>query len=288
MRPARVGGKTLRHSLVIGLICALGLTACQVPDPKVSADELSEVLRRAGSDAQAAYDYAAATRHFQKLNERKPTDIPALQSYARNLRYSGRPRDAVRMLRARMAKVSPDPRLLLELGKAQLASSILGEARSTLKRAALAAPQSWDAQASLGIAHDRLGEFKLARQAYDRALALSQDNAAVLNNLALSWALAGQIDKGIVILERVVANETATALTRQNLALLHGITGNVDRAKNLGLLDLEPTVVDENIATLKMFGNKAPITPIVPSSAKLSVQESPPAPPAESTQSLEW
>ena len=296
----------LRLPVLVGLLCAIALQSCQKPDTRISETDLSEVLRQAGEDSQAAFDYAAASEHFRKLSDRKPEDIQAWLAYARNLRYSGRAQQAMRVLRTRMPSFGEDPRLLIELGKAQLAASIAEAALVTLKRATQKAPGSWDAHAALGIAYDRLGRFAEARGAYQRALALSKDNVAVLNNLALSRALAGDIGKGIAILERVYASPFSTPLTRQNLAMLHGVRGDVERARELGLVDLAPDMVDQNIATLKLFGGEprpasaapaaaliAPSSapswdPTAPLPAGSTAPESQRTPPEESTRSLEW
>jgi Flp pilus assembly protein TadD len=59
-----------------------------------------------------------------------------------------------------------------------------------------------------------------ARTSYERANVLSPGNARVLNNLALSRAMAGDLETAIQLLERASALPSAPDQVRKNLQLI--------------------------------------------------------------------
>ena len=106
----------------------------------------------------------------------------------------------------------------------------------------------WRSYAALGIANDHIGERMPALQAYEAALVLSPDNVAIINNMALSAALAGDMEEGTRLLERAATLPGATAQVRQNLALLYGVGGKLVAAERLARLDLPADLVARNLA----------------------------------------
>jgi hypothetical protein len=66
--------------------------------------------------------------------------------------------------------------------------------------------------------------------------------------MALSAALAGDMEKGTRLLEKAAVLPGATAQVRQNLALLYGVGGKLVAAERLARLDLPPDLVARNLA----------------------------------------
>jgi Flp pilus assembly protein TadD len=217
--------------------------------------KVSEVVLAAAVEAERTYNYENAVRHFEILYERDRTDPNVVRDLARNLRYAGSPKQAIAVLKRAMEAIGPTPALTLELAKAQLAASELADARDTLGRAESMAPlaDTWQFHLVWGIYHDRSEHFAEAQGAYRQALMRSPDNVAVLNNLALSHALSGEIDKGVAMLQKIVDDETATGLTRQNLALLYGIRGDLDAAGQLAKKDLPRDLAERNLDVYREF-----------------------------------
>jgi len=106
---------------------------------------------------------------------------------------------------------------------------------------------NWRTLLAVGVARDRLGRHAKARMSYQAAQTLSPENVAILNNLALSWALDGDLTRATAILERAAKLPGATAQIRQNLALVHGLQGNSERAQELARLDLPEDSAQENL-----------------------------------------
>jgi Flp pilus assembly protein TadD len=213
------------------------------------------VVLAAAVEAERSYDYQNAVRHFETLHERDRTNPSVVRDLARNLRYAGSPKQAIVLLKRSMDKIGRKPDLMLELAKAQLAASDIADARETLAAARALEPlaNSWQYHLVWALCHDRSGDFSQAQDAYRQALELSPNNVAVLNNRALSWALAGDIEKGIGILQRIVDDENATSLTRQNLALLYGIKGDLEAAGQLARKDLPQNLAERNLRVYRDF-----------------------------------
>lgn len=233
--------------------CAVlvALWGCADEPVKTAQDAISEALRQGALGAQQGFDYTAAAAHYQRLYEIDPADIDSLVGFGRNLRYAGQPRKSVRALEEGIKKHGDDSRLLLELGKSQLAAAFINDARETLARTVALIPEDWDAHSVSGIIEDRLGNHAAARKWYGQALALSAGNIAVLNNLALSLAQDGQLDEAVTTLEGVVNDANATAQARQNLAMLYALKGDYERAERLVREDLPADMVKENMATYR-------------------------------------
>ena len=223
------------------------------PQEKLADASLNDVLRTAAVEAEGANDYRKAVRHFRTLYERDRTDPAVVRDLARNMRYAGDPRNAAAFLTENLKTVGRKPELVLELAKAQLVASRLDDAHRALTEAQSLMPENWQLYSAWGVYHDRRGNFDQARDAYQRALGLSPNNFAVLNNLALSLALAGRIDEGISTLRKLAESEKTTSQVRQNLALLYGIKGDLESAERLAREDLPQESVERNLSTWRHF-----------------------------------
>lgn len=260
-----------------GMYAALLLAGCATTSPEKSASALSATLREVAESAERAYDYETAAGSFSQLYEHDPNDLRALIGMARNLRYAGLPKEAIKELKKGMAGHGEPPELLLELGKSQLAAALLNDARETLEKNLSKASGAWQAHAALGLAYDRLGRHPEAEERYGAALALSPGNVAVSNNLALSLALMGKLDQGIAVLEKIVDSENSTPQARQNLALLYAMHQELDKAERLSREDLTPQETAFNMESYRRLAGRGPLSP---SSFRLPQAKSPQTQPA--------
>ncbi|MBT5035401.1 MAG: hypothetical protein HOM51_12890 [Rhodospirillaceae bacterium] len=172
---------------------------------------------------------------------------------AKNLRYAGSSALAVRLLESEKENHGTTSGFALELGKANLASGATDKAIASLEEAVKHSPRNWEPHSALGIAHDTKGAYGAAKTEYKMALALSRDNPAVLNNMAISAALSGDIETAIKTLKRVASVARHNPQTRQNLALFYGIRGDTDKAEALAKMDLDAESVRNNLAVFLRF-----------------------------------
>jgi Flp pilus assembly protein TadD len=242
----------LRTLAFLGAALA-GLAGCADSRESEVETAIASTLRETAATAERGYDHAAAAAHYRRLHEREPKDTTTLVGLARNLRVSGSPKEAIRVLKDNIEKLGEKGELLLELGKAQLAASLLHDARESLVRAQAALPENWQAYAAMGVLYDRLDDHENATAEYRKALKLSPNNLSVLNNMALSLAQAGKLDEGISILEKAAHGERSTMQIRQNLALLFGLKGQFELAERLLREDLPPEMAVENMSQLRQF-----------------------------------
>jgi Flp pilus assembly protein TadD len=225
------------------------------------AQAIRETLQQAAVATEAEGDYAAAANHYRNLVDRRPDDLEAILGLARNLRYSGHAKTAVEVLDASAATFGDAPTFVVERGKANLASGNVNEAINWLANARAKDEKNWEIHAALGIAYDLTEAFAKARESYDRALQLSKDNPVVLNNMAISAALAGDVERAIATLENAPPAARRSAQVRQNLALFYGIKGDMDKAEALAKMDLDEASVRNNLAVFSRFHIRRPQPP---------------------------
>jgi Flp pilus assembly protein TadD len=251
--------RTMIRNATMIAASAMLLSGCQVfmdvPDP--GKDGLKTVLFDAANASAEASNYVGAVAYYRTLYNRDPGDSQVVLGYARNLRLIGAQKTAVEVLTRSIPLMADDARLVAELGKAQLADGRPGEALITFRLAARTGADGWQLRSAMGIAYDMVRDFAKAQESYRAALVMAPSQPAVLNNLALSYALSGKIDSAIGLLQQVAAGTRNVGQARQNLALLYAFKGDAGRAEGLARVDLPPKVVAENAALLKQIAANA-------------------------------
>ncbi|HEY1383374.1 MAG TPA: tetratricopeptide repeat protein [Dongiaceae bacterium] len=222
--------------------CAL-FADTTVKEPKTV--DVEPTLRQAAILAERNANYTEAAQHYASLHSKHPEDKAITMALARNLRFAGKPQAAIALLNS--TPQTQDAMGLLELGKDYLAADQLNLAKPTLERAKAAAPLNWEILSSLGVVYDYEGNYPMAQQQYDAALFLDPENPTILNNKALSLAQEGKLDEAVTTMQTAIDQPSASAQTRQNLALLMALKGDTDAAERLARKDLPPAVAEANI-----------------------------------------
>ncbi len=253
--------KTRRHHIrpgsnsaffLCGLVAAV-LAGCAPTEKGEKQVSYKETLRDAAIVAHQSFDYEAAATHYRSLYERDSGDTEALLGVARNLRYLGSSGEAIEAMVTGISDHGQIPAFVLELAKSQITARRFDEAKKTLELAAKLLPDNWDVLSTTGIFHDYVGEFDAAQAAYGGALELSPNNVAVINNLALSLAQSGKLDDGIAILAKLLNDKKSTPHTRQNLAMLYALAGDIKNAEKLARQDLPAAAALDNLATFQQM-----------------------------------
>ena len=89
---------------------------------------------------------------------------------------------------------------------------------------------------------------------------MAADSLSLQNNLGLSLALGGKFDDAIKVLGDAAKSPNAGPRARQNLALVYGLSGDMDRAAKIGRLDLSEAQVRSNLKryeALRALSDKA-------------------------------
>lgn len=245
--------------------CSLVLAACAGgAKPQTSqeglapdAGSMSRALWEMADSAQRGNDFAAAARHYATLLEADPASEAAALGRARNLRYAGKPYDAVLFLDEQIARLGARPALRLELAKAHLADDAPAKALPLLLDLARAQPDNWEIHSALGILHDREGRMADGLAAHEKAFRLAPLEPQVANNLALALAMDGRIEQAVETLTTVAKRSDAPVNALQNLALFHALRGDMERAEPLVRRALPPEMAEQSIRSLRMIAVQA-------------------------------
>lgn len=118
----------------------------------------------------------------------------------------------------------------LSQGRALLANGYTNEAVSMLSIAAVTGPDLVEANNLLGLAYNRRGQHKQAREFYERALSVAPQNAQVLNNLGHSLYLEDRYKDALARLKDAARLAPADTRVAGNLALVYGRLGKYEDA----------------------------------------------------------
>jgi Flp pilus assembly protein TadD len=205
--------------------------------------ELVRTLVDAAAAAQKQNDAPNAVNYYRSALARDPDNIAAAIGLMQTLRLTGG-LDEARSVAAKALSTKPaDPGILAEAGKVKLATGQIDEAIKLLQSAVAADTTDWKSRSALGLAYDRVGDYAKAEDCYAEALAIAPDSASVLNNYALSRAMANDLPAARDLLQRAAAEPDADIRVRQNLALVYALSGNMAKAEELTRRDLPPALV---------------------------------------------
>ena len=236
----RSRGKIMGAGLLVLASFALG--ACQTT-------AISDSIVTGSNDSASLKSTAAAAKAW----ESDPSNINTGLNYAKQLKALGQTDKALSVL-GEMSKRHPENSNLVAIYGKELAEAGRAEqAAEMLHRLVQGGGGDWKIYSALGSAYDQMGQFKEARQAYQTALQSRPREASVLNNLALSYALEGNLPEAERTLKQAIADSKGggQARLRQNLALVVGLQGRFEEAKEIAAKDLPPVQVEANMSYLR-------------------------------------
>lgn len=182
-----------------------------------------------------------------------PGDVGKGLAYANGLESLGQKDQALDVYQ-KLSEADPKNAKLAGLyGRKLVAAGKTEQAIPVLEGAERLGDTDWRVMSALGTAYDQKGLYQKAREQYAKALATDPQNLAVMNNLAMSYALEGNLKEAEKELRAADAlpRSKSEPRIRQNLALVVGLEGRFDEATKLAQDDLPPEQVQENMAYLK-------------------------------------
>lgn len=242
-------------------LCAIMLSACASSGEKgdivgygKGADYKDAVgaFTNPGADP-SSMDPIASAAYWGTAYDRAPQDANNAVRYSGALRKIGSTKEAAAIMNKAATRFPANPDVSLEYGKTLVEEGRAFEAVRHLEVAADAKRGDWRALSAYGVALDQIGEHELARGKYDEALRLSPENASILNNKGLSYAIDGDLKTAVRTLRAATANRGGDARVRQNLALVLAINGDMREAERLARSDLPPQIADQNIAYFRQL-----------------------------------
>ncbi len=209
------------------------------------------------SSATAAYVQPGSAEAMREVSawssayQRSPDDRQVIIGFANALRRNGQSEQAMAVLRAAIIKHGSDRDIASAYGKILAINGNLQEALNVLQNAQTPANPDWRLLSAEGAVHDQMGNPQRARALYNQALKIVPEEPTVLNNLGLSFLLAGQAPDAEYYLRRAAASPRADSRIRQNLALALGLQGKFAEAQQVALNELDPQQAEANMAYLR-------------------------------------
>ncbi len=235
---------------VAGLVLAASLlAACQNKGSTLGGDGLTTSSTEQPSDTPSF----KKTEKLAKAWEKDKGNTQLGIAYADSLVQFGQVPAAAKVLRTTADANPEDAAVQAAVGKKLLATGAAGDAVPVLERAVALNPTDWQSLSALGSAYDQKGQYSDARQKYEAALAIKPGEPSVRNNRAMSHALQGQLTDAEQMLRELVndGSDGANPRIRQNLALVVGLQGRFDEARDIASKDLPPQEVESNLAYLQ-------------------------------------
>ena len=237
---------TPRATILILLASAMILTGCSKTASQLG---LASNIKTA-STAPVSYEALADLGDKWQAN---PSDVNKGLAYANGLESLGQDKEALGVYQ-KLSEADPGNAKLAALyGRKLVAAGKSEAAIPILEGAERKGETDWRVMSALGTAYDQAGLYQKAREQYQRALAADPSNLVVMNNLAMSFALEGNLkeaEKELRAADALPQSSTEPRI-RQNLALVVGLQGRFDEATKLAQDDLPPAQVEENMAYLK-------------------------------------
>ncbi|MGD0190251.1 MAG: tetratricopeptide repeat protein [Rhizomicrobium sp.] len=174
---------------VTGVLCTLSLGACSSTAP----DAAKPQAMTAPEKPQAPDPALKADADIATIAKDLPGTLDGEVKRAQLLRSRGDLDDASHSLAQLMLVAPDDARVVGEYGKVLVQQGHPQTALPYLKRAAEMQPKDWTLFSAMGVAYDQTDDHTHARVAYEHALELAPNQPAVLNNLAVSHMLAGDL-----------------------------------------------------------------------------------------------
>jgi len=217
-----------------------------------SLDTLSADPTPTGSVGEASLKQTSLAAEAWRKD---PGDKKSGLTYARGLMTLERSDDAVKVVEELARRNPDDLELAAYLGKIMVQSGRVQDGEKQLRKAIAGGEADWRIRSALGSSLDQQGRYQEARRYYDEALKLKPYEVSVINNLAMSYALQGDLKTAETHLRRAAALPKGedNAKLRQNLALVVGLQGRFDEAKEIAGRDLPPDQVEANAAYLKQM-----------------------------------
>jgi Flp pilus assembly protein TadD len=238
-------GNLRRITLPLLLVAsAFAISACQ---SKTASLEGLDGMHTASTEP-------ASFKKTAELGERWQADQKNLAlglAYAEGLEKLGQGDQQLRVL-ATLSEHHPQ-NIKAVYGKKLLASGRSEQAIPVLKAVADSGTDDWRILSALGSAYDQQGQYALARETYQKALALQPNQISILNNMGMSYALEGNLKDAEVTLRGAMALPEGKTLPRlrQNLALVVGLQGRFEESRQIASEDLPAEEVEANMAYLQ-------------------------------------
>lgn len=258
----------MKHHLTGVLLSAALLAGCDSPtvqqwlepdkemakfeQPKI--DSINATTEKMAIEATAAGDFKRAGQFYTQLMDSKKGTADEQYRYktgvAESARRLGEYAAALEMYDALIKERPADVDTMEGRGLALMASGRVADAGKQLADVIARDSRRWRSLNALGILFVTKNMIPEAMAYYTEALKFSPDNPAVLNNIGLSQATARHFPEAFAAFEhgvRVSRNESQRRQISLNMAMVYGISGDLDTARSVASKYLQGPALDNNL-----------------------------------------
>lgn len=247
MRPRTARAAHLLASAAVAGVLALSLAGCKTTGDDTTGSIGATQTPRSDAEWRRSLDTWGARYRDN------PSDVDAAMAYARALRATDQRAQAVAVLQQASIRNPRSMPLLGAYGRALAEAGNYREALDALSRAHTPDNPDWHILNAQGAVLDQMGRHAEAQRHYSAALKIVPDEASVLSNLGLSYALTKDLKRAESTLRRAVAQPNAEPKVRQNLALVIGLEGRFAEAEKIASADLPETEAAANVGYLRQM-----------------------------------
>ena len=248
MRSTRSCSARLLASAALLVVVAGATAGCQTTQSTDTTGSLP-IAATDRPDNNSRRDIEVYGRQYHS----NPTNLDVALHYAQALRATGQRAQAVAVLERASLENPHDKALLGAYGRALAEAGAYDQALEVLGRAHSPDQPDWRILSAQGAVLDQMGRHTDAQRYYLTALKIVPDEAAVLSNLGLSYALSKNLRKAEATLRRAAARRPVDPRVRQNLALVVGLQGQFADAEAIARADLPPDEAAANVAYLRQL-----------------------------------
>lgn len=241
--------RLLSAAMVLALAVAAG--GCQPRGSSLSGmDGLTT-----GSAEPASYKQTAALGRAWQADT---SNVAKGLAFAGGLEALGQTDQQLSVLQQLSSEHPNDTHVAAVYGRVLVKNGHPDQALPVLERAAAQPGADWHVHSALAAAYDQQGLFDQAQSEYAAALKLQPNQLSVMNNMAMSIALHGDLKKAEQMLRTANALPQASSepRLRQNLALVVGLQGRYDEARKIASEDLPADQVEANLEYLKQMSSQ--------------------------------
>lgn len=199
----------------------------------------------------SATEAARATSQWASAYAKDPQDPEMALGYAKSLRAIGSKDRALEILKTAYRANPKEGEVAAELGRVALEMGRMDIASHALNSAEAQGITDWKTLSAQGTLHAKKGEHGEAQQYFQAALEKKPDATSVINNLALSYALDGKAKESEALLRTAAANGHDDKRLRQNLALVLGVQGKFDEARQVAAVDMTEQQAKSSMSYLR-------------------------------------
>jgi Flp pilus assembly protein TadD len=204
-------------------------------DPLRDPDRLVSI----GNNARANGDGALALNFYDRAIALDATHLPALRAAAEVALALAAP-DAKTRAERWLAREPKSALAILATARAEVQQNQPEAALALLRRAEAAGGPPAAIAVQRGIANDLLGRPRDAQVEYAKAMSAAPGDLAVLQNMALSLAIAGDDAAALQLLQPYDRSMKGTPAFERTLVLVHALSGRVDVATRIAEASLPP------------------------------------------------